>query len=503
MGSAPRRAGAPSPPKPDEEKEPITLESRKQRRLLTLLALAGLAAALLSVFEARLPALAELCGWMGGGCRDTAAFTLLGVPVSLLGVVYYGILLSALFFLPSWAFRVIMAGAGVELTFVAAMVGLRIFCPFCLLNLLVVTALVACVFRASRGWEAATFVLLFLILSLIPFARENAPGVIRPSSGEPDVVARVADEAVFAGELERSMASKLYDARMSLHVKKMEELDRIIEDRLLRLEARRLSTTPEQMRSRAQEQADPVRSEDIQAFLKDNPGIWSSWEGTVEALREKVRTFLEKRREAEALGGYVRGLRERYGVEVLLREPPLPMTRVPLGNSPAQGPEDAPVTVVEFSDYTCPACREAHEITMEIRAAYRGSVRWVFKDFPLERHEGARLQAEAARCARDQGLFWEYQDMLFLTPGDKDTRRLVELAVEMGMEGERFEGCLRSGRHRDDVQADIRAAEEAGVEVTPTFIVNGRLRPGTPRLEAFRAWIEAELARAEPPERTP
>jgi protein-disulfide isomerase len=467
----------------------------KQRARITL-ALAGLAVALLSFLEPRVPALAELCGFFGGGCRETASFTLLGIPVAFLGVAYYLALLACLLLARSWAFRVVMAGAGVELTFVYAMTAYGIFCPFCLLNLLVVAALVAITVQLRRGWESLALVLLFLVASLVPFLSENQPRAEDRVDSSSQAVALVAGDPITEQELERAMASKLYDARMELYVEKTRELDGIIRERLLHLEAGRLGKSVEEVRSAALKRADPVGPEDVQAFLADNPDVRSSWQGTGDDLRRRVREYLQDRRESEALNRYVDGLRERYDVELLLEEPPLPHTRVALGNSPVQGPEDAPVTVVEFSDYACPACRKAHEITMEIREDFRGKIRWVFKDYPLERHEGARTLAEAARCARDQGMFWEYQDMLFLSPVEPDPQRLASLAEELGMDGERFEGCLRSGRHREDVLADVRAAEEAGVEVTPSFIVNGKLRPGTPEPEAFRALIESELARA-------
>ena len=474
------------------------IETNRNRRGRIALALAGLAVALLSFLEPRVPALAELCGFFGGGCRETASFTLLGVPVAVLGSAYYLALLASLFLARSWVFRVVMAGAGVELTFVYAMVVYGIFCPFCLLNLLVMAALVALTLDPRRGWESLALVLLFLVVSLVPFTLENRlREPAQDASPSPHAVALVAGEAITEDELERAMASKLYDARMELYVEKTQELDRIIRERLLLLEARRLGKNVEEVRSAALEEADPVGPDDVRAFLADNPDVRASWQGTDQALLQRVREYLQDRRDAEALNRFVDGLRERYGVELLLEEPPLPHTRVALGDSPVQGPENAPVTVVEFSDYACPACRKAHEITMEIREDYRGKIRWVFKDYPLERHEGAGTLAEAARCARDQGMFWEYQDMLFLSPVDPDPQRLASLAEELGMDGDRFERCLRSGRHREDVLADVRAAEEAGVEVTPTFIVNGRLRPGTPEPEAFRELIESELAQTE------
>ncbi len=85
------------------------------------------------------------------------------------------------------------------------------------------------------------------------------------------------------------------------------------------------------------------------------------------------------------------------------------------------GPADALVVVVEFSDYLCPGCRKGYEITKTIRDKYRDRIRWVFKDFPLDRHEGADKMAEAAHCANDQGKFWQYQDLLFSSENTPDS----------------------------------------------------------------------------------
>ncbi len=90
-------------------------------------------------------------------------------------------------------------------------------------------------------------------------------------------------------------------------------------------------------------------------------------------------------------------------------------------DDPGMGPADALVVVVEFSDYLCPGCRKGYEITKTIRDKYRDRIRWVFKDFPLDRHEGADKMAEAAHCANDQGKFWQYQDLLFSSENTPDS----------------------------------------------------------------------------------
>lgn len=468
-----------------------------RHRLLLALALIGMAIALLSFLESRVPWLADLCGLFGGGCRETAAFTLFGIPVALLGVGYYALMAGMLVLGRARPFRLVMIGAGVELTFLSALVTETVFCPFCILNFGVMAGLVAGVFRRQRAWEALALTLLFFVASCIPFAWENHTFVTRTtSSGGQTIVARVGGETITNRDLERSMASRIYDARMELYIQKREQLQRMVDHVLLQEEAEKQGLTPGELESRIRDEAEDVRPEEVDAFLAKNPGLQASWEGPEASLRTRIRAYLIEQKAHQRLRKALDDLGRKYEAEILLREPPPPLTRVSVGDSPTQGPKDAPVTVVEFSDYTCSACRKAHETTLALREAFQGKIRWVFKDLPLERHPRARRLAEAARCARDQGLFWEYQDLLFMAGGEPDDARLVAYALELGMEPEPFERCLKSGKYAPKVLEDIRNAEEAGVEVTPTFIINGRMRPGTPDPETFRKLIEAELAKA-------
>ena len=101
------------------------------------------------------------------------------------------------------------------------------------------------------------------------------------------------------------------------------------------------------------------------------------------------------------------------------------------------GPPDAPVTIVEFSDYECPACRSTHEVVKQVRAAYGDRVQWIYKEYPLRRHKEAFKAAEASHCAEDQGKFWEYQEKLFTAP-DLSPDNLVNIAVQLGMSQEKF-----------------------------------------------------------------
>ncbi|NOZ58286.1 MAG: thioredoxin domain-containing protein [Euryarchaeota archaeon] len=169
-------------------------------------------------------------------------------------------------------------------------------------------------------------------------------------------------------------------------------------------------------------------------------------------------------------------------------------------DDPAIGPEDAPVVIVEFSDYQCPYCRKfAMETLDRILEEYRGRVRFVYRDFPLESiHAYALKAAEAANCAGEQGRYFEYHDLLFERQEDWSSRgeaAFLEYAQQLGLDAESFSSCLSSGKYEEEVRKDLQDGMRAGVRGTPAFFINGIPLSGAQPFEAFKAIIDAELAR--------
>ncbi len=151
------------------------------------------------------------------------------------------------------------------------------------------------------------------------------------------------------------------------------------------------------------------------------------------------------------------------------------------------GPADAPVTIIEFSDYQCPYCAHfALETFPEIRRAYvdTGKVRYAARDLPLPFHAFAVPAAVAARCAGEQGKFWEYRDELFRNQSQLGRAPYAELAGSLGLDLAKFEACRAAGQQEAAVRADAAMARSRGISSTPTFVV-GRLVDGQFEAEKF------------------
>ncbi len=161
-----------------------------------------------------------------------------------------------------------------------------------------------------------------------------------------------------------------------------------------------------------------------------------------------------------------------------------------------RGPEAAPVTILEWSDFQCPFCREAQPVLARLLAEFPQQVRLVFKDFPLRSHELAMPAALAARCASAQGRFWEYHDLLYVAQPAFARDELVGYARRLGLDVPGFTECLDATRFQEDVMADQREGRAAGVRATPTFFVNGRKIEGALPIEEFRDAVRRALREA-------
>ena len=168
---------------------------------------------------------------------------------------------------------------------------------------------------------------------------------------------------------------------------------------------------------------------------------------------------------------------------------------IDLAGRPFLGEPDAPVTVIEMTDYECPFCRRhRQEVLGDLIAEYGSRIRYFSLHFPLTSiHPLAFGASEAAECAHDQGLFWEYNEAMFNSTGRLVPETLVALAGDVGMDVPVFSQCLSSGSKRDVVVGDIEIGQRLGVRGTPTFFINGKPLSGARPLDVFRQAIDAEL----------
>jgi len=321
-----------------------------------------------------------------------------------------------------------------------------------------------------------------------PAANGNAAtvaGATNPSTP----VAKIGDQVITDGELEAEVAHELQAIDAQIYGVKKDGLDRLIEKRLLAAEAKARNLTVEElMQKEVVGKTKHTTDEDAKKFYEENK---ARIPGEYAALKDRIMQFLGQRSEETARQAFLKGLREKSKVAILLSPPRI---KVDIGNAPVQGKSDAPVTVVEFSDYQCPYCRRAEETVKIIQAQYKDRLKWVFKDFPLAFHPRAMPSAIASRCAGEQGKFWEYHDKLFVGTGLEDSD-LERYAKELSLDMSKFTECAKSQRFRDAVQADMKQGQSVGVSGTPAFFINGRSLSGAQPPEAFREIIDEELAK--------
>ena len=176
-------------------------------------------------------------------------------------------------------------------------------------------------------------------------------------------------------------------------------------------------------------------------------------------------------------------------------------TRLPVDASKGfvRGNKAAPVTIVEFSDFQCPFCKRATPIVKQVLEHYPGKVKWVFRDFPIASlHPDAPKAAEAARCAAEQGKFWEYHDVLFEKAPQLSIEELKRYAKDLKLDSAAFAKCLDSGKQAAAVKADIEQGDRLGITGTPTFFINGRQLVGAEPLATFEKIIDTELSQKAP-----
>ena len=346
-----------------------------------------------------------------------------------------------------------------------------------------------------RRVRRAAFVALALAGAGAAFA------AARPAPPADEVLAVVDGQPIHRSEVAASAADVLAEiegrrlaaeanARSQENDALARALDKVVADRLIAAEAKRLGiSTAELLAAEVDAKVVPPTDADVQGYWQLNKGRVRTL--TFDQAAEQIREFLRTRRQEDAWGDLVRRLRAASAVEIRLR--PLRFA-VDAPGAPSRGAAGAPVTLVEFSDFECPYCAQLTPVLAQIAATYSDKVRRVFRQFPLAAlHPHAEQAAEASLCAAAQGKFWEMHAGMFANPRALATGDLQNLAQEIGLDRAAFDICLGSGTMAAQVRADRGAGAAAGVEGTPAIFVNGRLLAGSVPYETITRLIDEEL----------
>jgi len=269
-------------------------------------------------------------------------------------------------------------------------------------------------------------------------------------------------------------------------------LDSLAEERMLQLEAAARGVSAEDLvRAEVTSQISLPDAEEIARFYELRKDAMQG--RTLEQMRPQISAFLQQQKFARRRSEYLAELKQKYGFRSLLEPPRVAIDLPP--NVPVRGADDAPVTIVEFADFQCPACRSAYPGLERLLTEYGDRIRYVFRDFPLPIHPRAIPASEAALCANVQGRYWDFYQNLMVMEGDLEDADLAARAKSVGLDVEQFNECYRSHRFAPDVQAAFQQGRALGVDSTPTFYINGRQIVGVQQYETLKEIVDEELAR--------
>jgi protein-disulfide isomerase len=305
-----------------------------------------------------------------------------------------------------------------------------------------------------------------------------------------DIVALINESRVITQkEIDDAIGPQLYALQEKVYNLRKKALENLVTRVLLSDEAKNRGVSEAELRQQLIPHKVEVKQSDIDTAYANNLGILENM--SEDEAKQRIRLDLENRMKLDAYKAAVSNIVSRGKIRTFLTEPVPPSSSI-RADGPSTGPVDAPVTIVEFSDFQCPYCRQAATILKPLIRSYGANVRFVFKQMPLPIHADAFKAAQASVCAGEQGKFWEYHDILFRST-ELSEPALTKYASAIGLETNAFNACLSSEASARVVRKDMEEAMQAGVQGTPTYFVNGRILRGIKSAEDFKKVIDQAL----------
>ena len=292
-----------------------------------------------------------------------------------------------------------------------------------------------------------------------------------PSLNNNSVVATIAGQPLKADALLERLKPIIYKMKLDAYQVAKKRADQLVDDMLLLDEAKHRQIGPEEIiRTEISDKVRTPTEAEVAKFYSENKARIS---GDLNSVRNQIASYLQNESRQRLEQELSARLRKGANIQWLITEPTPPVQNVSVDNDPSRGDVNAPVTIVEFTDFQCPACAAMHPVLDEVLKTYGNKVRFVVRDFPLNQHENARKAAEAANAANAQGKFFEYIALLFKNQKALDVPSLKKYASEIGLDRARFDAALDRGVYAAEVNKDIEDGEMYGIGSTPTIFING------------------------------
>jgi protein-disulfide isomerase len=307
--------------------------------------------------------------------------------------------------------------------------------------------------------------------------------------------AKIGDEIITMEEITGLLQGQLAQIERQRHNLIDQRLRQLIDERLLTQEAARQGMTPEQLlEKKIHDTGLHLDGSEVSEFIRQNQTRLPP--GDEFEVRMKVWDYLRAQKIERQRHALVERLRKQTEIVVYLEEPAGARVQVNTVTAFVRGPEDAPVTIVEFSDFQCPFCRAILPSIKALMLKYPEHLKLVFMDFPIKSlHPDAPKAHEAARCAGEQGKFWQYHDLLFDRSPRHSLDDLIQAAQNVGLDHAAFAECLASKRYQPSIQRHVEEGSRLGIAGTPTLFVNGRMVAGENPIVELPRLVEAELAK--------
>lgn len=324
--------------------------------------------------------------------------------------------------------------------------------------------------------------------------------IVQSSPNDPVLVV-INGQSYTESEIEKSLGGRergaLIKARSEMYEAKKDVVDQYVFDKLVQAEADKKKISKEEyLKKEVDGKIKSPSDKDVNDFYTKAKAQFEKSGRTPPPLNDEVKAQIKQQLSAQAGNERKVALNQElvkknkitYGIDQ-------PRIQVELGNIPAKGPENAKITIVEFSDFQCPFCKKGANTMTEVAKKYSGKVKYTFRDYPLPFHERAKFAANAARCAADQGKFWEFHDKLFADQSKLSDDDFIALGKELKLDAAKFDPCVKGMQKVAEVDKDMQDGENAGVSGTPAYFVNGIFLSGALPIEKFSEVIDQELSK--------